>query len=160
MIESLSDPVAAVMGAPDRGAVPAVTRPTSAGRARTATRPSVNGTYDGGFVLPFSGPNTTGGCPLMPGPTGLCALAAGEGHQDAYYGTDPQGTCPPSQAEANAGLVQCSLAALTATENGDSYIALALDVAYANDPTPANPTTRHQPEHRALGRPDGHGERL
>ena len=95
-------------------------------------------------MLPYSGPNTTGGCPLLPGATGLCALAQGEG-ENAFFGTDPQGTCPPTQAEANAGLVQCSLAALTATENGNSYIALALDVAYANDPTPANPTAAITP---------------
>ena len=104
----------------------------------------MDGSYDAGFVLPYSGPNTTGGCPLLPGNTGLCALAQGEG-TSAYYGTDPQGTCPPTQAEANAGFVQCSVAALTATETGNSYIALALDVAYANDPTPANPTTSITP---------------
>ena len=104
----------------------------------------MNGSYDAGFVLPFSGPNTTGGCPLEPGSTGLCALAQGEG-ETAFFGTDPQGTCPPTQEQANAGLVQCSLAALTADETGNSYIALALDVAYANDPTPANPTAAITP---------------
>ena len=57
----------------------------------------------------------------------------------------PKATCPPTQAEANAGFVQCSLAALTADETGNSYIALALDVAYANDPTPANPTASITP---------------
>ncbi len=104
----------------------------------------VNGSYNAGFVLPYSGPNTTGGCPLLPGATGLCALAQGEG-QTAFFGTDPQGTCPPTQEQANAGLVQCSIAALTANETGNSYIALALDVAYANDPTPANPTAAITP---------------
>ena len=64
---------------------------------------------------------------------------------NAFYGTDPQGTCPPTQAEANAGLVQCSLAALTADQNSNSYIAYGLDVAYANDPTPANPTAAITP---------------
>ena len=143
MIESLSDPEASVVsGTGPGGAGGDETFLGWSGQNGYST--DVNGTYDAGFVLPYSGPNTTGGCPLLPGATGLCALAQGEG-TNAFYGTDPQGTCPPTQAEANAGFVQCSLAALTATENGNSYIALALDVAYANDPTPANPTASITP---------------
>ena len=143
MIESLSDPVASVVsGTGPGGAGGDETFLGWSGQNGYST--DVNGTYDAGFVLPYSGPNTTGGCPLLPGATGLCALAQGE-DTNAFYGTDPQGTCPPTQAEANAGLVQCSLAALTADETGNSYIATAVDVAYANDPTPANPTASITP---------------
>ena len=143
-IESLSDPVASVVSG---------TGPGGAGGDETFLGWSGqngyftdvnNSNYDDGFILPFSGPNTTGGCPLAPGFGGSCNLAQTE-NEDAFYGTDPQGTCPPSQAEANAGLVQCSLAALTADQTGNSYIAEGLDVAYANDPTPANPTTSITP---------------
>ncbi len=144
MIESLSDPVAAVVSGTGPNGGPGGNETFLGWSGQNGYSTDVNGTYDAGFVLPFSGPNTTGGCPLEPGPTGLCALAQGEG-EDAFFGTDAQGTCPPSQAEANAGLVQCSLAALTADENDNSYIATAVDVAYADDPTPANPTTSISP---------------
>ena len=53
-----------------------------------------------GFQLPESGPSTSGGCPVSPG---LC-VTAGSGGTPAYYGTDPNATCPPSQAETDAGL--------------------------------------------------------
>ena len=144
MIESLSDPVAAVVSGTGPNGGPGGNETFLGWSGQNGYSTDVNGTYDAGFVLPFSGPNTTGGCPLAPGPTGLCALAQGEG-EDAFFGTDAQGTCPPTQAEANAGLVQCSLAALTADENGNSYIATAVDVAYASDPTPANPTAAISP---------------
>ena len=55
-----------------------------------------------------------------------------------YYGTDPDATCPPSQAQTDAGFVDCSVAALTA-ESGtppDTYLAATLEISYANDPTP------------------------
>ena len=144
MIESLSDPVAAVVSGTGPNGGPGGNETFLGWSGQNGYSTDVNGTYDAGFVLPFSGPNTTGGCPLAPGPTGLCALAQGEG-EDAFFGTDAQGTCPPTQAEANAGLVQCSLAALTADENDNSYIATAVDVAYASDPTPANPTAAISP---------------
>ena len=144
MIESLSDPVAAVVSGTGPNGGPGGNETFLGWSGQNGYSTDVNGTYDAGFVLPFSGPNTTGGCPLAPGPTGLCALAQGEG-EDAFFGTDAQGTCPPTQAEANAGLLQCSLAALTADESGNSYIATAVDVAYSNDPTPANPTTSISP---------------
>ena len=144
MIESLSDPVASVVSGTGPNGGPGGDETFLGWSGQNGYSTDVNGTYDAGFVLPFSGPNTTGGCPLLPGATGLCALAQGEG-DNAFYGTDPQGTCPPTQAEANAGFVQCSLAALTADETGNSYIATAVDVAYANDPTPANPTASITP---------------
>ncbi len=144
MIESLSDPVAAVVSGTASGGGPGGDETFLGWSGQNGYSTDTNGSYDAGFVLPYSGPNTTGGCPLLPGATGLCALAQGEG-ETAFFGTDPQGTCPPTQAEANAGLVQCSLAALTADETGNDYIALALDVAYANDPTPANPTAAITP---------------
>ena len=144
MIESLSDPVAAVVSGTGPNGGPGGNETFLGWSGQNGYSTDVNGSYDAGFVLPFSGPNTTGGCPLEPGPTGLSALAQGEG-EDAFFGTDPQGTCPPTQAEANAGLVQCSLAALTADESDNSYIATAVDVAYASDPTPANPTTAISP---------------
>ena len=144
MIESLSDPVATVVSGTAQGGGPGGNETFLGWSGQNGYSTDTNGTYNAGFILPFSGPNTTGGCPLLPGPTGLCALAQGEG-ETAFFGTDPQGTCPPSQAEANAGLVQCSVAALTANQDGNSYIALALDVAYANDPTPANPTASITP---------------
>ena len=87
-----------------------------------------------GFQLPESGASTTGGCPV---PSSLCVTAA-SGGTPVYYGTDPNATCPPSQAETDAGLVDCSVALLTA-ESGtppDTYIAATLQLSYANDPTP------------------------
>ncbi len=144
MIESLSDPVAAAVAGTAPGGGPGGDETFLGWSGQNGYSTDVNGSYNAGFVLPYSGPNTTGGCPLLPGATGLCALAQGEG-QTAFFGTDPQGTCPPTQEQANAGLVQCSIAALTANETGNSYIALALDVAYANDPTPANPTAAITP---------------
>ena len=55
-----------------------------------------------------------------------------------YYGTDPNATCPPSQAQTDAGLVDCSVAALTASSATPplTYIAATLQISYANDPTP------------------------
>ena len=144
MIESLSDPEASVVSGTGPNGGPGGDETFLGWSGQNGYSTDVNGSYNAGFVLPFSGPNTTGGCPLEPGATGLCALAQGEG-TDAFFGTDPQGTCPPTQAEANAGFVQCSLAALTADETDNSYIATAVDVAYANDPTPANPTAAITP---------------
>ena len=144
MIESLSDPVAAGVSGTGPNGGPGGNETFLGWSGQNGYSSTTNGSYNAGFVLPFSGPNTTGGCPLLPGATGLCALAQGEG-EDAFFGTDPQGTCPPTQAEANAGFVQCSLAALTADESDNSYIATAVDVAYANDPTPANPTAAITP---------------
>ena len=60
----------------------AATRSGSAGRARTATRPRSDGTYNApspGFQLPESGPSTTGGCPV---PSSLCLSAAAGGNAD------------------------------------------------------------------------------
>ena len=85
-----------------------------------------------GYVLPPSGPSTTGGCPLSPS---FCALAVSEG-DDVYYGTDPLATCPPSQAMTDAGLVDCSVATVTANQDNNTYIASTLEISYANDPTP------------------------
>ena len=144
MIESLSDPEASVTVGTGPNGGPGGNQTFLGWSGQNGYSTDTNGSYNAGFVLPFSGPNTTGGCPLLPGPTGLCALAQGEG-EDAFFGTDPQATCPPSQEQANAGLVQCSVAALAADESGNSYIALSLDVAYANDPTPANPTASITP---------------
>ena len=55
---------------------------------------------------------------------------------DVYYGTDPSATCPPSQAQTDAGLVDCSVAAVMANQVNNTYIAATLDISYANDPTP------------------------
>ena len=89
-----------------------------------------------GFQLPETGPSTSGGCPVS---YTLCQSAGGGGTgTPTYYGTDPDATCPPTQAETDAGLVDCSVAALTAQSGSppDSYIAATLLVSYANDPTP------------------------
>ena len=89
-----------------------------------------------GFVFPYGGPSTTGGCPLS---AALCNTAATAG-TPPYYATDPSATCPPSQAQANAGLVDCSVGTLVADEGGDTFIASTLAIQYANAPTPASPT--------------------
>ncbi len=89
-----------------------------------------------GFQLPETGPSTSGGCPVS---YTLCQSAGGGGTgTPTYDGTDPDATCPPTQAETDAGLVDCSVAALTAQSGSppDSYIAATLLVSYANDPTP------------------------
>ena len=131
--------------APDPTAVLLGTRPSSGGRAKTATRAPPTAATTPGSCCPSRARTRPAVVRCLPGGTGLCALAQGEG-EDAFFGTDPQGTCPPSQEQANAGLVQCSVAALTANrELPNSYIALSLDVAYANDPTPANPTASITP---------------
>ena len=87
-----------------------------------------------GFQLPESGPSTSGGCPVSPG---LC-VTAGSGGTPAYYGTDPNATCPPSQAETDAGYVDCDVTALTAQSGSppDSYVVATLQLSYADDPTP------------------------
>ena len=74
----------------------------------------------------------------MPGLGRRLCVTAAAGGTPVYYGTDPNATCPPSQAETDAGLVDCSVAALTA-ESGtppDTYIVATLQISYANDPTP------------------------
>ena len=96
-----------------------------------------DGTYTApapGFQLPESGPSTSGGCPVSPG---LCVVA-GSGGTPAYYGTDPDATCPPSQAETDAGYVDCDVTALTAQSGSppDSYVVATLQLSYTNDPTP------------------------
>ena len=87
-----------------------------------------------GFELPESGPSTSGGCPVS---HSLCVVA-GAGGTPTYYGTDPDATCPPSQAETDAGLVDCDVTALTAQSGSppDSYIVATLQLSYTNDPTP------------------------
>ena len=139
MIESLSDPVAAAVSGTGPGG--AGGNETWLGWSGENNYFQTTGTtYSGDYILPSSGPNTTGGCPVG----GLCSLAQSEGAAP-YYGTDPQGTCPPTQAEANAGFVDCSIALLTANQNNASFIASSLDIAYANDPTPATPTATVTP---------------
>ena len=159
MIESLSDPVAAVVAGTASGGGPGGDETFLGWSGQNGYSTDVNGSYNAGFVLPYSGPNTTGGCPLLPGNTGLCALAQGEG-QTAFFGTDPQGTCPPTQEEANAGLVQCSVAALDGHRDRQQLHRPRLGRGVRQRPHAGQPDGRHHPEHRALGRPDGHGERL
>ncbi len=88
-----------------------------------------------GFQLPDSGPSTTGGCPI----SGALCVTGAAGGTPVYYGTDPNTTCPPSQAQTDAGLVDCNVGALTAASTGSNpstYIAATLQISYANDPTP------------------------
>ena len=67
----------------------------------------------------------------------LC-VTAGAGGTPTYYGTDPGASCPPSQAETDAGLVDCDVTALTAQSGSppDSYVVATLQLSYADDPTP------------------------
>ena len=89
-------------------------------------------TYAAAYVSPTSGPSTSGGCPLA---SVLCPLGASEGNP-VYSGTDPQGTCPPTQAETDAGFVDCSVISQIQAAGGIQYTAASLEVSYADDPTP------------------------
>ncbi len=140
MIESLSDAVAS--GATGTGPGGAGGNESWLGWSGTNEYSTDTGTtYSGDYILPTSGPDTTGGCPLS---STLCSLAKGEGAAP-FYGTDPQGTCPPTQAEANAGFVNCSIATLQANQSNNQYIASTIDISYADDPTPATPTASLSP---------------
>ena len=141
MIESLSDAVAsAVTGTGAGGSVGG--NESWLGWSGTNAYSTDSGTtYSGDYILPTSGPNTTGGCPLG---SSTCSLAKSQGAAP-YYGTDPQGTCPPTQAEANAGFVDCSIATLQANQSGNQYLASTIDISYADDPTPATPTASLSP---------------
>ncbi len=106
-----------------------------------ATSGSTYNAPNPGFNLPASGPSTSGGCPIT---TALCNAAG----QPVYYGTDPNATCPPSQAQTDAGLVDCSVGLLTAATTSSSpstYIAATLQISYANDPTPDPATATFSP---------------
>ena len=65
-----------------------------------------------GFQLPETGPSTSGGCPVSYTlAVGRRAEARGRRRTTA---PTPTPTCPPTQAQTDAGLVDCSVAALTA----------------------------------------------
>ena len=136
LIETLSDPMSTVVtGTASQGA----TGQGYAGNESWYTWTGQNSdysttppTYAAAYVFPTSGPSTSGGCPLA---SVLCALGASEGNP-VYSGTDPQGTCPPTQAETDAGFVDCSVISQIQAAGGIQYTAASLEVSYADDPTP------------------------
>jgi len=58
-----------------------------------------------------------------------------------FSATDPNASCPPSQAQVNAGLVTCVL--VVASLSGQAENEILLD--YYNNPTPAEPTLALSP---------------
>ncbi len=133
LIETLSDPMATVA----TGTAPQGYGGNESWYSWTGQNSdySANGTtYTAAYVLPASGPSTSGGCPLSPV---LCTVGADEANS-VYSGTDPQSTCPPTQAETDAGFVDCSVRSQVQGGGGTQiqYTPATLQVSYADDPTP------------------------
>jgi hypothetical protein len=64
-----------------------------------------------------------------------------------FAATDPSGTCPPSQAQIDAGLVDCSLSVATIT--GTAYG--TANLIYAAAPNPQPPTLTLSPSSAGIG---------
>ncbi len=135
-IQSMSSPMAAIVtgtGPGGNGGNEVWGGWTGQNGYYTTSSPNYN--PSGGFVVPPASEGS-GGCPVGPS---NCALAQSEG--DAVnYGTDPDATCPPSQAQVNAGLINCGIAAVIANQNGNTYSMGTIEISFADEPTPAQPS--------------------
>lgn len=94
------------------------------------------GEVDANALASFAASPTDTGCPAAT--AGMCEIAT-VAIPATYSAADPNAMCPPSQAQINAGIFGCAIAAITASDvavPGAEFL-----VQYASQTTAPNPPT-------------------
>jgi hypothetical protein len=80
--------------------------------------------------------------------TQVFTVPAGTGGTSGFVATDPNATCPPTQAQVDDGLVACTL---NVSNSSTGAILDQVVLVYAGQPTPAPPTLVVAPSAGAVG---------